>query len=502
MVIRKCLRLVFCYVSTLGLLVAQAIQTDPVNPHYYLFKGSPTVLITSAEHYGAVINSAFDYIPYLDALKEYGLNYTRIYAGAMFETTDKFVTGNPLGPKPRDLIVPWARSDQPGYMTGGNKFDLDRWNPEYFARLKDFIAKAAERGIVVEICFFNSQYSDTWPISPLFYENNIQGIGKCEWREAQALGCGGLVEREAEYVHKITHEVNSFDNIILEICDECASTGTGVRAGPWVSHMMDAARDAERTLPQKHLIAQEVEGPFGGPMDFSTDPRLSIITAQYLWGAEPSIHGGEMGGLRGLDHKYDLNKPIELNETAWYGAWGYSGPEDDAIADSRVEAWEFIVGGGAGYNHLNALYTPANPAGKSPENEQILGALRNLKQFIRSFDFLKMRPDRDFVVSGLPTSQVFHRAITETGKQYALYIHHSRDRRGVPGAWYTVVPGTYQEKVVISLPAGNYKADWVDPARGVTVTSESFQHEGGNRTLQTPTYKVDIALRIKREGQQ
>ena len=50
------------------------------------------------------------------------------------------------------------------------------------------------------------------------------------------------------------------------------------------------------------MVAQEVEGPFGGPMDFSTDPRLSIITAQYLWGPEPGANGGEMGGMRALDY--------------------------------------------------------------------------------------------------------------------------------------------------------------------------------------------------------
>jgi hypothetical protein len=35
---------------------AQAISIDPANPHYYLFHGKPIVLVTSAEHYGAVIN--------------------------------------------------------------------------------------------------------------------------------------------------------------------------------------------------------------------------------------------------------------------------------------------------------------------------------------------------------------------------------------------------------------------------------------------------------------
>jgi hypothetical protein len=485
---------VFCYCFVPALLLSQPIRPHPENPHYYLFRGKATILITSAEHYGAVINKSFDYVAYLDALKEHGMNYTRIYPGAMFETTDKFLPGNPLGAKPRDLILPWTRSDQPGYMTGGNKFDLDRWNAEYFARLKDFIAKAGERGIVVEICFFNSQYSDTWMISPLYYENNVQGIGKCAWQDAQALGCGALTEREGDYVRKITREVNSFDNVILEICDECASVGTGVgRAGPWVSRMMSVAYDTERDLPQKHLIAQEVEGPFAGPMDFSNDPRLSIITAQYIWGDEPSERGGEMGGMRGLNYKYDLNKPIEMNETGYYPLW-YGG---DKIADERVESWEFIVGGGAGFNNLNGLYTPENPAGKSPENEQILGSLQNLKQFMESFDFLRMQPDSRFVVSGLEASNVFCRAISEVGKQYALYIHHSSK----DGGGYLVKPGNYQENLVVDLPAGNYKVDWVDPARGAIVATENLRHEGGYRVLFTPPYTVDIALRIKVQGQ-
>ena len=482
----------FLLLSLSGIfLLAEPISPHPSNPHYFLYQGRPTILITSAEHYGAVINRAFDYVPYLDALKAHGMNYTRFYPGAMFETIDKFITGNPLGPKPRDLIVPWARSSQPGYLVGGNQFDLDRWDPEYFARLKDFLVKSAERGIVVEICFFNSQYSDTWPISPLYYENNIQGVGRCDWRDAQTLKHQDLVQREADYVRKITEEVNSFDNVILEICDEPSSIGTGVAlAGSWVGHLVDAARNAERGLPKKHMIAQEVEGPFGGPMDFSADPRVSIITAQYIWGPEPDAHGGEMGGMRALDYKYALNKPIELNETSWY-PWGYKG---DKIADSRVEAWEFIVGGGAGFNHLNGLFTPQDPAGKNPENERLLGALANLKAFMYGFDFLKMQPDKTFVASGLSTPNTYFRAITEPGKQYALYVHHSSERRGS----YTVAPGKYRENLVLQLPPGDYQADWVDPERGEVIAGESFTHNGVDWTVTTPAYSVDVALRIKR----
>ncbi len=46
-------------------LYAQPIGVHSDNPHYFLFHGKPTVLITSAEHYGAVVDRAFDYRAYL-----------------------------------------------------------------------------------------------------------------------------------------------------------------------------------------------------------------------------------------------------------------------------------------------------------------------------------------------------------------------------------------------------------------------------------------------------
>jgi hypothetical protein len=42
------------------------IRLHPDNPRYFLWRGKPTVLITSGEHYGAVMNLDFDYVRYLD----------------------------------------------------------------------------------------------------------------------------------------------------------------------------------------------------------------------------------------------------------------------------------------------------------------------------------------------------------------------------------------------------------------------------------------------------
>jgi len=468
-------------------LSAEPIKLHPNNPHYFLFNGQPTILITSAEHYGAVVNKDFDFVTYFDALRAHGLNYTRIYPGVLFEPMGKFIEGNTLAPKPASLIVPWARSQMPGYLVCGNKFDLDQWDPEYFKRLKDFITEAGKRDIVVEICFFNSQYSDTWPLSPMYYENNIQGAGKCSYLDAQTLRHPDLVDRMDEYVRKITQEVNQFDNVILEICDEPSLFTPHADAGPWVSHFVGVIKGAENSLSKKHLIAQEVEGPIGGPIDLSGNPDVSIVVGQYVW------EGGseQIGGMKALDFEYGHNKVIEFNETAYYPVW-YKG---DQVAASRVEAWEFMVGGGASFNQLNGRFTVQDPAGRTPDNAQILAALQTLKNFIFTFDFLKMRPDKTFIKSEVPQG-AYRRSISQPGEQYALYQHHSKlEERN---HYYIVTPGAYHEEIALTLPGGTYKSEWIEPASGSVVQIENFTSQGRERTFTVPPYTVDIALRIKR----
>src|SRR5262245_56291396 len=160
-----------------ALLVAAPLSLHPDNPHYFLFRGKPTVIITSGEHYGAVLNLDFDYEKYLTTLKKDELNGTRTWAGAYCEPTSAFsIASNTLAPLAARFICPWARSDQPGYANGGNKFDLNRWDPNYFKRLKDFVSKAGKRGIVVELNLFCPFYEESmWELSPMNAKNNVNG---------------------------------------------------------------------------------------------------------------------------------------------------------------------------------------------------------------------------------------------------------------------------------------------------------------------------------------
>src|SRR6185369_3001313 len=78
-------------------LAAEPLSLHPDNPHYFLFRDKPTILITSAEHYGAVLNPDFDYIKYLDELAAHGLNNTRTFTGVYCEDARSFgITRNVL----------------------------------------------------------------------------------------------------------------------------------------------------------------------------------------------------------------------------------------------------------------------------------------------------------------------------------------------------------------------------------------------------------------------
>lgn len=91
------------------LLLSPCVDTEtikplalhPDNPHYFRFCGQPKVLISSGEHYGAVLNLDFDYVRYLDGLYAKGLNHTRAFSGTYRELLASFgVTDYTLAPKP------------------------------------------------------------------------------------------------------------------------------------------------------------------------------------------------------------------------------------------------------------------------------------------------------------------------------------------------------------------------------------------------------------------
>ncbi|MCL1858881.1 MAG: hypothetical protein FWF92_06570 [Oscillospiraceae bacterium] len=452
------------------------------NPHYFQYKGKEILLITSAEHYGAVISKNFDYVKYFDALIKYGLNYTRIYPGAIIEPEGMWLSEDTMAPPSEGLIVPWARSDVEGYITGGNKFDLDKWDIEYFERLRDFLKEAQKRDIIVEICFFNCMNARYWDYSPLNHNANIQKIGTCDNIGFQTLEDAPLVREQLKYIQKIIVETNEFDNIIYEFVDEPTLVLTpSHKVYQWISKMIDAAIETEDKLPKKHILAQQLE--IG--VDFAPDDRIALIVTQYIL-----ISSRQIGGVPALVNSYGYNKPIELNETAYVPSWY----DREHTAISRLESWEFMVGGGAGFNQLNGYFVVSNPSGENENNKKILNGLKNLREFLESFEYIKMTRDNDTFRNISIGSSV--NMISEKGRQYAIYIHHSFPNSGGMGSFYEPSYGEYEPEITLRLEKGEYKIIFINPENLDILREEKITSGGGDIKIICPFHKLDLAVKI------
>ena len=445
------------------------LSIHPQNPHYFLFRNKPVVLIGSTEHYGAVMNLDFDYVPYLDELAACGLNVTRTFSGVYVEPPRAFgILKNTMAPLPLRYIAPWSRSDQDGYSNGGNKFDLNKWDDAYFARLKDFITEAGKRNIVVELDLFSNFYDTIqWKLSPLNSINNINGIGNIkDHKEVLSLKHPELLDEQEKMVRKIIAELQDFDNLYYEVCNE-PYFGDTTALRIWEDHMTGIVADAEKDFKNKHLISNNVQNF----KKIVAEPRsyVSIYNFHY---AEPPVT---------VPLNYHLNFPLGDNET------GFRGINGDIY---RIEAWRFLLAGGALFNHLDYSFTTDNengtnivqkgePGGGSRELRHQFGMLAG---YMNDLNFINMKPATSVDVRSQSDNSSVD-GLVEDGKVWAIYLS-SKD---------TIMISTILE---VNLPEGSYELTWLDTKTGAESPESRNDHNGGFLQIKSPEYLKDIALKI------
>jgi hypothetical protein len=264
-------------------------------------------------------------------------------------------------------------------------------------------------------------------------------------------------------VQRVVEALKDFDNVYYEICNEPYFGGV---TEEWQGHIAQTIVKAESGFKKRHLIAQNIANK--SQKIENPNPNVSIFNFHY---AKPPIAVAE---------NYQLNRVIADDETGFAG--------EDRVKPYRLEAWDFIVAGGAAYSNLDYSFTVANVQGNAKINApggggpELRKQLQILKEFIQGFDFIRMKPD-DTVVQGKPPKGVTARVLCEPGKAYAVYVN-----------------GNDLAELALELPAGEYKAEWVNTKTGQVEKTESFKHDGGSYALQPPRYVDDIALRVRAAG--
>ncbi len=469
-------------------VLAQPISLHPENPHYFIYKGKPTVLVTSAEHYGSVLNTDFDFRKYLQTMQDEGMNYTRIFMGSYVEIPGSFgIEKNTLAPEVGSFITPWKRVDETGLYKGEKKLDLNEWNPGYFSRLNDFISLANELDIIVEVTLFCSTYSDeSWERHPFNPGNNINSLpANLDRKKTNTLDNGNLTEIQQKMVEKIVTELNVFENVFYEIQNEpwsddpqkgmltLRTLAPNSKSGGWFQ-WADMASEAslewqkvitktivetEASLPNKHLIAQNYSN-FKSSLE-KVDPNISILNFHYVWPEAVWMN-------------YGWNRPVSFDES------GFAGSSDSTYLR---QAWQFMMAGGAVFNNLDYSFYVGKEDGSGVNNAPGGGStnlrkqLTYLRGFVESLDFVKMKPDLQ-IVAHSPGSEV--QAMSQPGLQYAM-----------------IFTGNSTKRVKLNLPKGKYNYEFISPYSGKPIKKGFFtQDKSGVYELRLPEFGEMVALKM------
>jgi hypothetical protein len=460
---------------------SQPIQLHPENSHYFLFKGKPTVLITSCEHYGSVVNPDFNFDLYLETIKKCGFNHTRLFMGDYVEGPNSFcILNNSLEAAPGKYLTPWMRSNLAGFPFGGNKFDLDKWNPEYFERLHRFMKKAEELGIVVECDLFFEGMN--WDNMPMNNRNNINNTTSIKPTDYMTLLNGNILDYQKKYVVKLVTELNTYNNVIFDIANEPwffnqeyegFSSPARNQTKEWIKEVSEWIVITEAKLAKQHLIS----------VDYCNEGKtISPDELQKYW-----------KNISIFNHHYDKDAAsVKLNYKAINRAFAFNetGLMPIYSPQYRVQGWRYLMSGGALYNNLDFTFQVGHEDGlgkaafscdgyQGSGDPRVRNEICVLASFFNKLDFVHMQPANEIFVVYYGDKELY--ALANPGKQYVIYVV------GGKNTWYRV-----------NIPFGNYKVEYFDPISGALISSETLSHTSGDFRLDGPDYETDLAIKITR----
>jgi hypothetical protein len=224
------------------------------NGRYFATPDGKPVLLTGAHTWQNLQDTGFtdppprfDYQAYLDQLQANGHNFFRLWTweqarySVEIASDDYFTT--PL---------PYARTGPGLAIDGKPKFDLDRFDDAYFARLRTRVQQASAMGIYVSVMLFNGwslqarkgdeANNNPWKGHPFNAANNVNGVdgdvdGDGSGEEVHTLANPAVTAVQERYVQKVINTVYDLGNVLYEIANEGPAD-----SGPWQYRMISYLR--------------------------------------------------------------------------------------------------------------------------------------------------------------------------------------------------------------------------------------------------------------------
>jgi hypothetical protein len=330
------------------------LRRHSTNPRYFTDDSGQAIYLTGS-HTWAVLQDMWlegtprrnmDYDGFLRMLEDNGHNFLRFWSWMHPKNAGWSATPTFFDPQPFARTGPGPAND------GQPRFDLSVWNDAYFARLRERVEAAGQRGIYVGVMLFEAwtiktakPSTDPWPYHPMHPANNVNGVtdnpvidnGRA-W-DLFSLNCPQLLEWQKRYVQKVVETLNDLDHVLFEICNEVPHRP---EAMAWQDHLCAFIQEQERSQPKQHPVGITAEGgeqdnaelfatcadwisPSNGRLfEYRYNPppadgsKVILTDTDHLWG-----HGGEVAWVwksftRGMNVLFmDPWEPIPADMPGW-----------------------------------------------------------------------------------------------------------------------------------------------------------------------------------------
>jgi len=416
-----------------------------------------------------VFNLDFDHDLYLDTVAAGRGNIVQIMTGTLVEAA----ADRSLSPQPSRLLLPWARSTEPGYAGGGEKFDLQKFDPKFFARLRSFVEKANRRGIVVKLTLFAPPARGEaiqWTLSPLHPANNINRIAVGSLDVYTLDRHAGLLAIQEALVRRVINELRGFDGVIYEICYRPSGR---VGAG-WEEHMTTVLIDEQKRTGDTSLVAWDL----GSGSSRQVDRRVSVLNHTL---ANPSV----------VTQRPAEQRPIGNSAI---------GAEFLTEAIVRMKAWDFVFAGGGFYIQTDESIRPSDPLGvKRPRASVSPGPaerrhLRTLIEFMGGFDLRRLAPAPELLASP-PTPGLVVRTMAQGDAAYLLYARTPPPPRIATVRWTGSLVPRFSEAHTLTVQIRNGARLWIDGRQVV----DAWDNHGAAQKAATVRLEAGVPVSLKIE---